>query len=326
MTQKTALVKRLEATILARDVELTPTALALAEETTQERWLEIAEGINRIGAATAWWWGDWSLFGARKGYGEVKAQAEAAALEYGTLHNCRVVAAAFELERRRSDLPWGYHQAVLGLPPEEQEDVLATAEDKGWSRREVREEVKRRKRPGPLPLPPGKYAVIYADPPWSYENSGFEQSAATHYPTMETDVICDLAVADLAGEHCVLFLWATSPLLPDALQVMDAWGFSYKAHMVWVKDRAPGMGWWLNTKHELLLIGARGEEVHPAVKPDSVVTAPVTEHSRKPDRFAELIEEMYPRGPWVELFARQERPGWNVWGNEVGGQTSGSSS
>ena len=77
------------------------------------------------------------------------------------------------------------------------------------------------------------------------------------------------------------------------------------------------MGWFLTTKHELLLIGTRGETFHPAVKPDSVVEAPVRRHRQKPGEFAALIKQMYPEGPWVELFARQKRAGWEVWGNEV---------
>ena len=95
------------------------------------------------------------------------------------------------------------------------------------------------------PPPVGKYSVIYADPPWSYENSGFDQSAAAHYPTMTIEELCAMPVADLADEPCALYMWATVPLLPDALRVLEAWGFEYKSHRVWIKNRAPGMGWWM---------------------------------------------------------------------------------
>jgi len=165
-------------------------------------------------------------------------------------------------------------------------------------------------------LPKGKYRVIYADPPWSYDNSGFNQSAASHYPTMSTDDICTLDVENLAVDDTVLFLWTTSPLLPDALRVIEAWGFEYKASMVWVKDKAPGIGWWLNTKHELLLIACKDAN-HPKVKLDSVIYSPVTEHSKKPVEFYEAIEKMYPNLKKVELFARNKRSGWDSWGNEV---------
>jgi N6-adenosine-specific RNA methylase IME4 len=164
-------------------------------------------------------------------------------------------------------------------------------------------------------LPDDKYEVIYADPPWNYDNSGFAQSAASQYPTMSIDDICELRIDKLTVHNSVLFLWATSPLLPDAFKVIEAWGFNYKASMVWVKDRAPGMGWWINTKHELLLIACKDIN-HPAIKLDSVIRASVTIHSKKPAEFYEAIEEMYPESKKIELFARQARKGWEAWGNE----------
>ena len=161
----------------------------------------------------------------------------------------------------------------------------------------------------------GKYKVIYADPPWRYANSGFDQSAAEHYPTMSTEEICALPVSDLADEPCALYLWATAPLLPDAIEVMNAWGFEYKSHRVWVKNKAPGMGWWLRTNHELLLIGTRNGNAHPSEKLDSVVEAPVAKHSRKPEIFRMDIEKCH-EGPRLEMFAREDFDGWEVWGNE----------
>jgi N6-adenosine-specific RNA methylase IME4 len=162
----------------------------------------------------------------------------------------------------------------------------------------------------------GKYTVIYADPPWSYNNSGFDQSASNTYPTMPTSEICAMPVTDLLTGNAVLFLWVTSPLLPDGLEVMQAWGFTYKASMVWIKNRAPGMGFWVQTYHELLLIGERGS-MKPAQKPPSVVTEDVTTHSKKPSTVYEIIEGMYPDLPKLELFARAERQGWEAFGNEI---------
>jgi N6-adenosine-specific RNA methylase IME4 len=164
-------------------------------------------------------------------------------------------------------------------------------------------------------LPEGKYQVIYADPPWEYKNSGFTQSAASIYPTMPIDDICNLKVADLAADSCVLFMWATSPLLPEALKVMEAWGFTYKASRVWVKNRAPGIGWWVHTYHEFLLIGSKGENLHPSEPMHSIITGDVTVHSKKPHSVYADIETNYP-GPYIELFARNDRDGWGNWGNE----------
>ncbi len=165
------------------------------------------------------------------------------------------------------------------------------------------------------PPPVGKYSVIYADPPWSYENSGFDQSAAAHYPTMAIEELCAMPVADLADEPCALYMWATVPLLPDALRVLEAWGFEYKSHRVWIKNRAPGMGWWMQTYHELLLIGTRNGNAHPSERLSSIVEAPVGKHSRKPDVFRTDIEKCH-EGARIELFARETFEGWEAWGNE----------
>ncbi len=164
------------------------------------------------------------------------------------------------------------------------------------------------------------YGVIYADPCWRFEpysrDTGMDRSADNHYPTMPTDQIAAINVP--AADDCVLFLWATAPMLPDALRVMEAWGFTYKTNLVWAKDRI-GTGYWARSKHELLLIGTKGSipAPSPGDQPPSVIEARVTEHSAKPNHFAEIIEEMFPNLPALEMFAREPRLGWDVWGNEV---------
>lgn len=166
------------------------------------------------------------------------------------------------------------------------------------------------------PLPDGKFSVIYADPPWQYDNSGFSEAAESQYPTMPLDEICSLPVGDLATETSVLFLWATNPLLPEALQVLKAWGFEYKTNIAWIKDMGRGKGWFLKSKHELILIGVKEQTPHPLTRPDSCFESDRgTVHSRKPELAYELIESMYP-GTKVELFARNKRDGWYSWGNE----------
>lgn len=165
-------------------------------------------------------------------------------------------------------------------------------------------------------FPQGKYQVIYADPPWEYENSGFNEAAQNQYPTMPLKDICALPVETLTTSASVLFLWATNPLLPEALRVMAAWDFEYKTNIAWVKDRGRGMGWFLKSKHELLLIGVKSQTPQPAERPDSAQEFDRGKvHSRKPEEFRDLIERMYP-GNKIELFARVERAGWDTWGNE----------
>lgn len=165
----------------------------------------------------------------------------------------------------------------------------------------------------------GQFPTILADPPWQYANSQFNGAAEAHYPTMNTEALCAMPLANYTTSNAVLFLWATNPLLKDALAVMDAWGFSYRTNLVWVKDRATygKLGFYCYGQHELLLIGVRGSCLpKDGCLPESVLTAAKGAHSAKPEAVYDLIERMYD-GPYLELFARQARPGWTSYGNEV---------
>lgn len=171
-------------------------------------------------------------------------------------------------------------------------------------------------------LPSKKYGVIYADPEWRFEvysrDTGMGRAADNHYPTSGTDAICARPVGAIAADDCVLFLWATVPMLPDALKVMAAWGFEYKSHCIWTKDKI-GTGYWFRNAHELLLVGTRGKVPAPAMgtQSPSTIEGRVTKHSAKPDVFYELIEGYFPNLPKIELNARRARPGWDAWGLEA---------
>ena len=171
-------------------------------------------------------------------------------------------------------------------------------------------------------LPEKRYGVIYADPEWRFEvysrETGMDRAADNHYPTSSVEDICNRPVADIAADDCVLFLWATVPMLPDALRGMDAWDFQYKSHCIWAKDRV-GTGYWFRNQHELLLVGTRGNVPAPAMgtQIESLVDAAVGRHSEKPVEFYELIERYFPNLPKIELNARAERPGWDAWGYEA---------
>jgi N6-adenosine-specific RNA methylase IME4/ParB-like chromosome segregation protein Spo0J len=205
-------------------------------------------------------------------------------------------------------------------------EILRAAQDIRARKAEIRraERIERiiENSKGNSPLNLGRtYPVILADPPWKFHLYGPDTArvAERHYPTMSVEELCSVAVAaDLATPDAVLFLWAPTPLLSDALNVLTAWGFEYVTNMVWVKDKI-GVGHWVRNQHELLLIGRRGEfpTPEPANRPGSVIEAPCREHSRKPDEAYDLIERMYPELPKIELFARQTRAGWAAWGNEV---------
>jgi N6-adenosine-specific RNA methylase IME4 len=164
----------------------------------------------------------------------------------------------------------------------------------------------------------GRYPVIYADPPWRYEHAESRtREIENQYPTMELDEICALPVSEVTPDDAVLFLWATSPKLAEALRVLESWGFTYRTCMVWDKERI-GMGYYARQQHELLLIATKGQPPAPApeARPPSVIRAPRGEHSSKPERFYEIIEAMYGPLPKLELFCRSPRAGWKVWGNQ----------
>ena len=166
-----------------------------------------------------------------------------------------------------------------------------------------------------------RYPVIYADPPWRYENPPMgdtNRSIENQYPTMALDEICALDVKVLATDDAILYMWATAPKLAECLEVVRAWDFEYRTCFAWIKDKI-GMGYYARNQHELLLVCKRGNIPAPpaSARVSSVVHAPRTEHSKKPDEFYEIIEASYPELPKIELFSRAKREGWAAWGNQA---------
>ena len=178
-------------------------------------------------------------------------------------------------------------------------------------------------------LPTKKFGVIVADPEWRFEPwsraTGMDRAADNHYPTSCTEVIAARDVPSIAAADCVLFLWATAPMLPHALLVMAAWGFDYKSQVIWQKCRPSGepflgTGYWFRNAHELLLVGVKGNIPAPAMgtQEPSIIEAPVGKHSEKPEDFLQMIEDYFPTLPKIELNRRgPARPGWSAWGFEA---------
>lgn len=169
----------------------------------------------------------------------------------------------------------------------------------------------------PPPLPEGKFNVIYADPPWKYNDELIEgYGAATHhYPVMAIEELCRLEVP--SADNSVLFLWVTSPLLEDSFEIVNTWGFQYKTSFVWDKVKH-NFGHYNSVRHELLLVCIKGQFPPVAKKLyDSVITEERSaRHSQKPKVVYEIIETLYPNGKYLELFSRTKRDGWKMWGNE----------
>jgi len=177
-----------------------------------------------------------------------------------------------------------------------------------------------------IPFPKKKYNIIYADPPWSYRlyNGTGNGSAAKHYKTMKPEEIYNLPVQDIAAENCILFLWVTFPNLEIGLETIRRWGFKYKtAAFVWVKrnKKSPGWFWglgsWTRANAEVCLLATKGKPKRISKSVHSIIDAPVEEHSKKPDITRDRIVQLMGDLPRIELFAREETPGWDVWGNEV---------
>jgi N6-adenosine-specific RNA methylase IME4 len=174
-----------------------------------------------------------------------------------------------------------------------------------------------------------KFATILADPPWRFQNStgkvAPEHKRLARYPTMTLADICGLPVEGLAADTAHLYLWVPNALLPEGLEVMRAWGFAYKSNLIWHKVRKDGgsdgrgVGFYFRNVTEVILFGVRGKNARtlpPGRRQVNMLETRKREHSRKPDEQYSLVEACSP-GPRLELFARGERKGWAVWGNQA---------
>ena len=174
-----------------------------------------------------------------------------------------------------------------------------------------------------------RFATILADPPWRFQNStgkvAPEHRRLSRYGTLSLEDICALPVAAITQPVAHLYLWAPNALLPDALSVIEAWGFTYKANIVWRKVRKDGgsdgrgVGFYFRNVTELILFAVRGQHARtlaPGRRQVNYLESRKREHSRKPDEQYDLIEACSP-GPYLELFARGARPQWTVWGHQA---------
>ena len=172
----------------------------------------------------------------------------------------------------------------------------------------------------------GHYRVIMADPPWAFSTfseKGQAKSAQRHYGCMSLPDIAALPVGELADPAgCALFMWTTAPFLPQSVHVLQAWGFRYSTMGCWAKRTSTGKAWAFGTGYlyrgavEPWLVGVLGKPERMSRSVRNLIDAPLREHSRKPDVVYDRIER-YAEGPYLDLFGRQRREGWTVWGNEA---------
>lgn len=175
--------------------------------------------------------------------------------------------------------------------------------------------------------PEGKYQVIYADPPWKYDvdlSTNASRSPENNYPVMDLKDLIEFGdkVKEISNKDCILFMWITAPKLNWMNDVLQAWDFEYKTNLIWDKIK-PNMGHYSSVRHEILIIAGKGtcSPTCSGVDIQSIDSVQSIEksarHSEKPKEFYEIIEKLYPDYNKIELFARNERPGWTSWGNQL---------
>lgn len=169
-----------------------------------------------------------------------------------------------------------------------------------------------------------KYDIIYADPPWRYNDRRCNGACENHYETMKIKDICDLPVKNLCSDNCVMFLWTTYPMLQEAFKLIESWGFKYKTiGFQWIKQNKSGNGYffglgrWNRGNSECCLIATKGKPKRINNSVSQLIVSPIQSHSKKPDETREKIVELMGDLSRIELFARQSTKGWDVWGNEV---------
>ena len=321
----------------------------IVRQSTPQEWEAFGDLLKRVDEAKQWAIGDWLRDGKRHyGDGLYKKAAPILGVSEGALRNCKSMSEQFELSRRRDGLTWAHHSEAASIKKlirnadgtlalsderdhEKIQELLAKAEKDDLSVRDLRELVRQHKEwqreQIKLANQPEEYDVIYADPPWEYTSGDQhtdetqETVLGTHYASMPLKEICEMPVSEVAADNAALFLWATSPTLEEAFDVIRAWGVEYKTSMVWDKE-LHNVGNYVSVRHELLLICVRGTMPRVTSLVDSVHTEERSEHSRKPEHFRKVIEGMYPKAKRIELFARTEADGWDGWGNEYNAETA----
>ena len=312
--------------VIAGHYKLGPTGLTVKGTPSFDEHVACGEFIRRGYLRSPWWLADWLRYGEKRSdwTDKIEQAQELTGLARKTLYNLRTLATVAPAQRR-PDVDVGLYFPITSFPPAGQDEILDKAVEEGWGRREVREEVRVRKRAATIEgqaTLEGQYRVWLADCPWLYgqaQPSG--SSSSRHYKPMSIDELCALPVKAHATKDAVLGFWVPAPLLydqPGPRDVLTAWGFSYKNLIVWDKVRGAG-GFYTDGTVELFLVCTRGACTPdvPRELPRSVYTERKGEHSAKPDWFRGYLDKHWPQGARVELFGRKPAPGWEVFGNDA---------
>jgi len=308
-----------------KNCTLTPVGLEIRKDLPFEKWAAIGKSLKKLNGALQWWWGDWMVYGDIT-YGEMSSQElEACPYDESRLRILKSICSNVKLLTRVNNLSFAHHRLVAPLKEKEQSKWLRMAEENNWTIWELKQAIKESKQKE-IPLPKGKYQIIYADPPWEYDRTIGQGVACEQYPLLNLEEICNLPTGDLAAEDSVLFLWATFPKLKEALTVIEAWGFKYRTlGFSWIKlnpkNKQPffGIGSYAKSNCEVCLLATKGDP-HKLVKDNSISSVVITEreaHSKKPKEVRDRIEKLFGNVSRIELFAREKAKGWKSWGDQV---------
>lgn len=314
----------------------------IVRKSTKDEWLNYGEILKRVDEAKQWAIGDWLCDGKRHHGDGLYAEAERVlGIDKSQLMQLKSISERFEILVRTKNLSWRHHYEVASIKlikeknkklylsdepdKEKMQELLKKAEKESLSVRDLRELVARYKRQQDekirLANMPEKFSLFYADPPWQYKDKLIEGYGAAeyHYPSMSIQELCNLPIGNIVADNAILFLWVTSPILEESFDVINAWGFEYKASFIWDKEKH-NYGHYNSVRHELLLVCTKGSYLPENNKLfDSVITIERSDkHSEKPEEFRKIIEKMYPNSKKIQLFARKNYDGWENWGDETG--------
>ena len=302
-------------------------ALIISDTITLPEWKDLGQALRQVEGCVQFWIGDWAMYGDKRGftgkYTDPKVYdelEEITGIDRRTIQDYKTVSYRTSAGRH-ADSGFSHHREVAKLPPEKQETYLKKASEENLSVRDLREQVRKDSVTFTenIEMPNDKYDLVYADPPWQYGNSmpNYYTEQANYYPLMSIDQICQMPIKEIINKDAVLFLWVTSPMLQDAFKVIEAWGFKYKTSFVWDKIKH-NMGHYSSVRHEFLLLAIRGSyPLHNLKLYDSVYSEERTEHSKKPQFYYQMIEDIYCNAKKIELFSREKREGWYSYGNQL---------
>jgi len=327
--------------------KVTSVGLEILRSTTKEECIQFGKILKQVEEAKQWMIGDW-LIDMKKHYDDnvYKEAEKILGLGYQYLSQQKNLSELFEFIDRSINLSWRHHYEVASIKeietikdkklkqgrmqwskkPDKQKmnEFLVEAEAKEWSVKDLKSKVDQYKqdkeREFALHNSPEMFDVFYADPPWKYGDELIEGYGAAehHYRTMSISELCQLPISVITSDNAVLFLWVTSPLLDECFDIIKAWGFKYKSSFIWDKQDH-NFGHYNSVRHELLLICTKGSYLPQNNKlVDSVqIIKRSDQHSEKPQEFRDIIEQLYPNGRKLELFARIKHKGWDVFGDEI---------